>query len=130
MLVDGLSWASGWRSPWSVPTKGALAQARARLGPDPLTRAVRAGGGAVGERRRQPAAWYRGLRLVSVDGTCIDVTDSPANDERFGRPGSGRGEGVGAFPQLRMVALAECGTHAITRVALGPYTTGELALAD
>ena len=36
MLVDGLSWASGWQSPWSVPTKGALAQARSRLGPEPL----------------------------------------------------------------------------------------------
>jgi hypothetical protein len=77
-----------------------------------------------------PDAWYRDLRLVSIDGTCIDVPDSPANDERFGRPGSGRGQGVGAFPQLRLVALAECGTHAITRVALGPCTSGELALAD
>jgi Insertion element 4 transposase N-terminal/Transposase DDE domain len=129
MLVDGLSWASGWRSPWSVPTKGALAQARARLGPDPL-RALFEQVAVPLATPATPAAWYRGLRLVSVDGTCIDVTDSRANDERFGRPGSGRGEGVGAFPQLRMVALAECGTHAITRVALGPYTTGELALAE
>ncbi|MGH2883346.1 MAG: IS4 family transposase, partial [Solirubrobacteraceae bacterium] len=129
MLVDGLSWASGWRSPWSVPTKGALAQARARLGPDPL-RALFEQVAVPLATPATPAAWYRGLRLVSVDGTCIDVTDSAANDERFGRPGSGRGEGVGAFPQLRMVALAECGTHAITRVALGPYTTGELALAE
>ena len=37
---------------------------------------------------------------------------------------------MGGFPLLRLVALAECGTHAITRVALGPYTSGELALAD
>jgi hypothetical protein len=129
MLVDGLSWASGWQTVWSVPTKGALAQARVRLGAEPLR--------ALFERVAVPlatpqttGAFYRGLRLVTIDGTCIDVADSPANDERFGRPGSGRGERVGAFPQLRLVGLAECGTHAITQVALGPYTTGELALAD
>jgi hypothetical protein len=129
MLVDGLSWAEGWRSPWSVPTKGALAQARSRLGPEPLR--------ALFEQVAVPlatpqvaGAFYRDLRLVSIDGTCIDLADSPANDERFGRPESGRGQGVGGFPQLRLVALAECGTHAITDVALGPYTTGELTLSD
>jgi hypothetical protein len=129
MLVDGLAWQSGWRTVWSVPTKGALAQARARLGPEPLR--------ALFEQVAVPlatpgtaGAFYRELRLVTIDGTCIDVADSAANDERFGRPGSGRGEGVGGFPQLRLVALAECGTHAITRVALGPCTTGELALGD
>lgn len=49
---------------------------------------------------------------------------------RFGRLGTGRGEGIGAFPQLRMVALSEAGTHAICEAALGPYTTGENVLAD
>ena len=96
MLVDGLSWASGWRSPWSVPTKGALAQARGRLGPEPLQ--------ALFEQVAVPLAtpqtaggFYRELRLVTIDGTCIDVADSPANAERFGRPGSGRGEGSVGF---------------------------------
>lgn len=129
MLVDGLSWAEGWRSPWSVPTKGALAQARARLGSEPL-RALFEQVAAPLATPETAGAFYRDLRLVSVDGTCVDVADSPANDERFGRPGSGRGQGVGAFPQLRLVALAECGTHAITHAALGPYRTGELTLAD
>jgi hypothetical protein len=129
MLVDGLSWASGWRTPWSVPTKGALAQARSRLGPEPL----RALFEEVAQPLASPAtagAFYRDLRLVTIDGTCVDVADSSANEERFGRPGSGRGQGVGGFPQLRLVALAECGTHAITHVVLGPCTSGELALAD
>jgi len=48
----------------------------------------------------------------------------------FGRPGTGRGQGVGAFPQLRMVALAESGTHAICDAALGPYSRSERELAD
>lgn len=129
MLVDGLSWASGWRSPWSVPTKGALAQARARLGPEPL-RALFEQVAVPLATPQTTGAFYRDLRVVAIDGTCVDVADSPANEEQFGRPESGRGEGVGGFPQLRLVALGECGTHAITRVAMGPYTTGELTLAD
>lgn len=129
MLVDGLSWASGWQTPWRVPTKGALAQARSRLGFEPLK--------ALFEQVAMPlaaptaaGAFYRDWRLVSIDGTCVDVADSLANEAAFGRPGSGRGEGVGAFPQLRLVGLAECATHAITAAALGPYTSSELALAD
>jgi hypothetical protein len=75
-------------------------------------------------------AFYRGLRLVSVDGTCLDVADTDANDQAFGRPGSSRREGGGAFPQLRLVALAESGTHAIFDAALGAYSTSEKELAD
>jgi hypothetical protein len=67
---------------------------------------------------------------MSLDGTCVDVPDTPANDAAFGRPGSGRGEGRGgAFPQLRIVGLCEAGTHAICDAALGPYTSGESTLA-
>jgi hypothetical protein len=67
---------------------------------------------------------------MSLDGTTLDVADTAENVAVFGRPGSARGHGVGAFPQLRLVGLAECGTHAITSAALGPYTTSELVLAD
>jgi hypothetical protein len=129
MLVDGLSWASGWRAPWSVPTKGALAQARSRLGSEPLRALFEQVAVPLAEPRTV-GAFYRDWRLASIDGTCVDLADSPANEAEFGRPGSGRGQGVGAFPQLRLVGLAECGTHAITRVALGPCTSSELALAD
>ena len=58
------------------------------------------------------------------------MADTAENVAAFGRPGSARGHGVSAFPQLRLVGLAECGTHAITSAALGPYTTSELVLAD
>lgn len=128
-LVEGLSWASGWQRVWEVPSKAAIFKARQRLGPEPLELLF----GAVaqplaGERTR--GAFYRGLRVMSLDGTCLDVADTPENDAAFGRPGSGRGRGVGAFPQVRLVGLAECGTHAITSAAVGPYTTSEPALAD
>ena len=48
----------------------------------------------------------------------------------FGRPGSGRGNGSGAYPQARVAAMAECGTHAIFAAATGPLSTGETVLAQ
>jgi hypothetical protein len=127
-LTEGLSWASGWAQSWSVPTKAALFKARARLGPEPLKALF----GAVAAPLAAPetrGAWYRDWRLMSIDGTCLDVADTAANEAEFGRPGSGRGEGAGAFPQVRLVGLAECGTHALTAAAVGPYGTGEATLA-
>jgi hypothetical protein len=128
-LVEGLEWESGWRQSWEVPAKGSISKARARLGAEPLELLFRAAAMPLaGEATR--GAFYRGLRLVSVDGTCLDVADTPANDQEFGRPGSSRREGGGAFPQLRMVALAESGTHAIFDAALGGYSAGERELAE
>jgi hypothetical protein len=75
-----------------------------------------------------PGAFYRNWRLVSIDGTCIDVPDTPANAGVFGRAGTGGGEGS-AFPQLRVVALGECGTHAVIAAAMDSYDVGEVTLA-
>lgn len=127
-LVEGLAWASGWRKQWTVPSKSAIFQARARLGFEPM-RELFARGCVPLATSGTPGGFYRDWRLVSMDGTCLDVADTPANDAAFGRPGSGRGEGVGAFPQLRVVALAECGTHALFAAALGAYAVGESTLA-
>jgi len=127
-LVDGLSWQSGWQRRWRVPSKAALFQARRRLGSEPL----RALFELVAVPLAEPAtagAFYRGWRLVGIDGTCLDVADTAANEAEFGRPRSGRGEGVGAFPQVRLVGLGECGTHALFAVAVGPLADGERALA-
>jgi hypothetical protein len=133
-LVEALRGASWWPHPrepwrtWRIPAKSALVQARARLGAAPLR--------VLFEQATQPlatpqtqGAWYRGLRVLAIDGSCLDVADTPANQAAFGRPHTNRGEGVGAFPQVRLVALAECGTHAITKVAIGPCTVGETTLA-
>lgn len=128
-LVEGLAWESGWRQAWGVPSKVAIYKARQRLGREPLELLFRAVARPVASESTR-GAFYRGLRLVSLDGTCLDVADTKENDEAFGRPGTGRGQVVGAFPQLRLVALAESGTHAIFDAALGPYSSSEQALAD
>jgi hypothetical protein len=128
-LVEGLSWESGWQSSWEVPTKVAIYKARQRLGREPLELLFKAVAAPLASASTR-GAFYRGLRLVSLDGTCLDVADTEPNDAEFGRPGTGRGQGVGAFPQLRLVALAESGTHAIFDAALGPYASSERVLAD
>jgi Insertion element 4 transposase N-terminal/Transposase DDE domain len=128
LLVGGLSWLRGWRSEWTVPSTAAIAKARARLGPEPLAALF----AEVARPLAVPAtrgAWYRGLRVVAIDGMCLDVPDTADNDAVFGRAGSGRGEGRGAFPQVRVVGLAECGTHAIFAARIGGYPVGELSLA-
>lgn len=65
--------------------------------------------------------------MVAIDGTCLDLPDTPANDEHFGRPPSSRGE-QSAFPQARLVAVAECGTHAVFDAEIGPCRTSEREL--
>lgn len=127
MLVEGLSWQQGWAGRWNVPTKAALFKARARLGAEPMEALYRRCAVPLATRRTK-GAWCRRWRLMSIDGTCLDVADTAANEEAFGRPGSKRADGVGAFPQIRVVGLAECGTHAIVDAAIGKYTESEQRL--
>ncbi len=127
-LVEGLDWQSGWRRPWQVPSKVAIAKARARLGSEPLRALYRQAAQPLAKPGSE-GAFRCGLRLMAIDGTTFDLADTEANEAEFGRPGSGRGEGRAAYPQLRAVGLAECGTHAITDVALGPIARGEGSLA-
>jgi len=75
-----------------VPTKAALFKPRARLGPEPLQALFSAVAAPLATAQTQ-GSWYRGLRLMSIDGTCIDVADTPPNEAAFSRPGTGRGEG-------------------------------------
>ncbi len=126
-LTDGLSWSSQWAETYTPPSKSAIFQARARLGAEP----VEALFGRVARPLAGPAtpgSWLAGRRLVAIDGTCLDVADTAENAAAFGRPGVNKGEQA-AFPQARLLALAECGTHAMFDAVIGAYTTPELTLA-
>ena len=68
------------------------------------------------------------MRLVGIDGTVLDVPDTPANDTHFGR--SSNGDGDGAFPQVRKVSLVELGTHVELAIAAGGYHDSEQVLVD
>ena len=127
-LTDGLSWASGWQETYSPPSKSAIFQARARLGSQPLAALFERVARPIGVEQT-PGVWLAGRRLVAVDGTCLDVADTTANTAHFGRPGVNKGEQA-AFPQARVVALAECGTHAVFAAEVGRYSQSEATLTE
>ena len=126
-LTDGLAWSSGWAESWSPPTKSAIFQARSRLGFEPL-RDLFARVVVPLARPETPGSWLAERRLMAIDGTVLALADTPANVDFFGRPASSRGEHA-AFPQARLVALAECGIHAILDAEIGPCSTSEIALS-
>jgi hypothetical protein len=128
-LLEGVRWLG---EPVAGPRpagKSGISQARTRLGAAPLERLYRAVVEPIAEAGT-PGAWYRGWRVMSLDGTTLDVGDTAANRRAFGRPASSRGaHTTGAFPQLRVVGLVETGTHVLWGAQLGDYHTGEVTLA-
>lgn len=126
-LVESLRDMRSWSDAWQVPTTSAITQARARLGWEPLRELF--------DRCAVPVAqpgtkggWLAGRRLMAIDGFTLDVPDTPANAEEFQRPGSG--DQAGAFPQVRVVAIGECGSHAIVAAAVDGCRVGEQTLAQ
>lgn len=104
-----------------VAGKSGISQARSRLGVEPVKALFESVVGPIAERRTK-GAWYRDWRLVSPDGSTLDVADTIENEEDFGRPGVSRG--ASAFPKLRFVGLLENGTHVLWAVQMAPYAGG------
>jgi hypothetical protein len=108
------------------PAASAFVQARERLGAAPLRRLFEAVARPMANHRTAGAT-YRGWRLMGLDGTTLDLPDTPANARAFGRPTTARADG--AFPQLRLLALCELGTRAICGLAIKPGRRNEQAMA-
>lgn len=107
-------------------TKGAISQARGQVGIAPLRQLYQEQVGPNGPAGMS-GVWYAGLRVMAIDGSTLDMPDEVANAQYFGYPGASRGDS--AFPQLRFVAMTECGTHTLCYANPGPYATGEITLA-
>jgi Insertion element 4 transposase N-terminal/Transposase DDE domain len=129
LLTQGLTSVRRWRTAWTVPTTAAIWRARSRLGVAPLKTLFARVCLPVASRDSR-GAFYRDWRLVALDGTTFDLPDTASNVEAFGRPPrSGRGEENVGYPQIRMSALVECGTHVVFNAAMGPLRVGEATLA-
>src|ERR671927_292719 len=124
-LLEGLRWLWGAEAV-RVAGKSGISQARTRLGEAPPRRLYERLVRPVATRATR-GAWYREWRLVSLDGSCLDVADTGENRAAFGRPEASRG--ASAFPQLRFVALVENGTHVLFGARLGAFAAGETTLA-
>jgi hypothetical protein len=124
-LLEGLAWLAGPGEALKVTGKSGISQARTRLGSEVL-RVLHdeVVGPIAGERSK--GAFYRRWRLVSLDGSTLDIADTKENEETFGRPGASRGKS--AYPQLRFVSLVECGTHVLFGTRMASFATGEISL--
>ena len=125
-LLEGIQWLVEPGARINVAGNSGISQARTRLGwapvrqlHDEVVRPV-----AVAATK---GAWYRAWRLISVDGSTLDVADEKGNNEAFGRPGASRGES--AYPKIRFVSLVENGTHVLFGSRMADYATSEIALA-
>lgn len=125
-LLEGLQWLGLPVKPLRTTAKSAISQARTRLGVEPMKQLYEELVGPIATSETR-GAWYGQWRLVSLDGTTLDVPDLPRNEAAFGRPGSARGKS--GFPQLRFLSLVECGTHVLFGARQGPYAMSETALA-
>ena len=126
ILVEGLRIQGAYLLGASLPVKSALAQARQRLGVKPIVELFRTLARPIA-KLNQAWAFYKGLRLMAIDGTKLDLPDTPENERFFGRPGAGRGKA--AWPVASVIALIEIGTRMTVDAFVGPYKTSEQAAA-
>ncbi len=125
-VLEGLQWLLKPSASIKVTGSSGISQARTRLGSEPLQQLHDEVVKPIAVEATQ-GAWYRTWRLVSLDGSTLDVADERENAAEFGRPGSSRGDS--AFPQIRFVSLAETGTHVLFGTQMAGCTTSEIALS-
>ena len=125
-LLEGMQWLVDPTVAIKVAGKSGISQARTRLGSEPVRHLHDQVVRPIATRATR-GAWYRDWRVVSLDGSTLDVADEAANSEAFGRPGASRGDS--AFPQIRFVSLVENGTHVLFASQMAAYATSENALA-
>ncbi|HET8659149.1 MAG TPA: IS4 family transposase [Micromonosporaceae bacterium] len=122
------SWGC-WDRAWTVPTSGGITQARQRLGFEPVQELFERVAVPVADELTR-GAFLGPWRLMAIDGFDWDVPDTTANAAEFGYAGSG--EARSAFPKARVVAISECGSHAMLAARIGAYAgagSGEQSLA-
>ena len=125
-LLEGLDWLSTSSVRVHIAGKSGISQARKRLGCEPI-RELHDQIVCPVATAKTKGAWYRNWRLVSLDGSTLDVADTQDNAEAFSLPGASRG--ASAYPQIRFVSLVENGTHVLFGSRMDGCQTGEITLA-
>lgn len=126
-LLEGVPWLLDPSMTLKVAGKSGISQARSRLGAEPMKALYEEIVAPIAQPQTR-GAWYRQWRLMSLDGSTLDVADTTDNDTTFGRPGSSRG--TSAYPKIRFVALLENGTHVLYAARMDRYAVSELSLAE
>lgn len=124
-LLEGIQWLLDPGAIVKVAGKSGISQARTRLGWKPIQQLHDEVVKPIAVESTK-GAWYRSWRLVSLDGSTMDIADEKENEKVYGRPASSRGDS--AFPQVRFVSLVENGTHVLFGTRMGRVETGEITL--
>jgi Insertion element 4 transposase N-terminal/Transposase DDE domain len=124
-LLEGVRWLFGPKVPIKVTGKSGISQARSRLGWEPVKQLHDDIVEPIAVKKTR-GAWYKNWKVVSLDGSTLDIADTQENQEAFGRPGASRGSS--AYPQIRFVSLVENGTHVLFGTEMAGYSTGEITL--
>lgn len=127
-MVNGLRFLRSWRRGWEVPTSGGISKARVRLGAGPLEELFFRVAVPIATSR-SPGSWYQDRRVMALDGVVLDAPDTPDNVAVFGKKPVRDGL-EGAYPQVRVVGLTECGTHAMVAAVIDSWRVYERELAQ
>src|SRR6266496_3530264 len=110
--------------PTSRLSASALSGRRQELGGQGLQSLLHECSQVLAQPQQMPSAFFGRYRLMAIDGTVVSRADTVANSAAFGR--SSNQYGPGAYPQVRCVLLAECGSHAVVELEIGRYDVWEV----
>lgn len=111
----------------AIATRAAICKARRRLGVQPIRQLFEQVVRPIAKKSTQ-GAWFKGLRLVALDGSSLHLQDTPGNRKRYGKAGAAKGQTTNALPVIRFVALCEIGTRVLFAARMAPWKISELAL--
>lgn len=132
------SFNAAWQVQWAAvasrypdlagqsPSRGSVTKARKRL-PLALWDKLFAHVSQTAQTWGEAFAYWRGHRVVLLDGTCVSMPDEPALVEAFGVNTGYHGKG--RYPLARVATLCLAGTMTVIAYALGGYRQSEWALA-
>jgi len=110
--------------PKSTISDAGLSGRRKALGSQCVQALMRERCQVIAQRSSMPSAFFARYRLMAIDGTVFNTADTKANAQAFGR--SSNQYGPGAYPQVRCVLLAECGSHAVVGLVIDGYAVSEV----
>lgn len=110
--------------PQSRLSASALSGRRKALGSQGLQALMHECCQVLAQPQTMPSAFFGRYRLMAIDGTLFNTADTSANEAAFGR--SSNQYGKGAYPQVRGVLLAECGSHATLELEISRYDVSEV----
>ncbi|MFL5587876.1 MAG: IS4 family transposase [Ktedonobacteraceae bacterium] len=110
--------------PKSTMSDSGLSGRRSALGSQCLQALMRERCQPIAQPASMPSAFFGRYRLMAIDGTVFHAPDTTANTLAFGR--SSNQYGPGAYPQVRCVLLAECGSHAVVGLSIDRYDVSEV----